>query len=326
MTTNFRPWLTATGPGAGDLVHVTPADAGWGYSGLQVIRLEPGVVRTVRTGASEVFVLPLSGGLTIEVSHEASPAVREARFGLTGRASVFTRISDFAYVGRDSVITLISANGAEVALPSSVCEGRREAVHVAAENVPVELRGAGPATRQVANFGVPGVFDHAEKLIACELITPPGNWSSYPPHKHDASSPCPVVNEEIYFYRIAGPDQLTPSREGFGVHRTYTGPEHAEAGLADLDDRLEVRDMDVVLVPHGYHGPCVAAPGYPMYYLNVMSGPGERAMLFCDDPAHGWIRDSWAGQDTDPRCPVTSADGRTDGLSLPETGAIPVSP
>ena len=86
------------------------------------------------------------------------------------------------------------------------------AAYGAGRGRPVEVRGAGPATRQVNNFGVPGVWDHAEKLICCELITPAGNWSSYPPHKHDATEPCPVVNEEIYYYRIAGPDQVTPSR------------------------------------------------------------------------------------------------------------------
>ena len=137
----------------------------------------------------------------------------------------------------------------------------------------MEVRGAGPATRQVTSFGVPGAFDHAEKLMACELLTPPGNWSSYPPHKHDATDPCEVVNEEIYYYRIAGPDQVTPSEQGFGLHRTYTGAEHDKAGLAPIDLDVEVRDGDVVLVPHGYHGPCVAAPGYPMYYLNVLAGP-----------------------------------------------------
>jgi 5-deoxy-glucuronate isomerase len=126
----------------------------------------------------------------------------------------------------------------------------------------VEVRGAGPATRQVNNFGVPGVWDHADKLICCELLTPPGNWSSYPPHKHDASAPCPVVNEEIYYYRIAGDDQIMPSSKGFGYQRTYTGPEHEDAGLPALDELVEVRDHDVVLVPHGYHGPCIAAPGY----------------------------------------------------------------
>ena len=310
------PWLSMTGPDAGDVVRVTPEDAGWTYCGLQVLRLEPGVMRTVETGASEVFVLPLAGGLTIEVASAASPGITEARHGLTGRPSVFERVTDFAYVGRGSVLRMISAHGAEVALPSARCEERLPAVYGSADRVPVEVRGAGPATRQVTNFGVPGVWEHAERLVACELVTPEGNWSSYPPHKHDASEGCPTVNEEIYFFRIAGPDGLTPSREGFGLHRTYTGPEHDRAGLAAIDDTIEVRDGDVYCIPHGYHGPCVAAPGYAMYYLNVMAGPAaERSMAICDDAAHGWVRDSWAGMPLDPRVPVTSHEGRLDGRS-----------
>ena len=84
--------------------------------------------------------------------------------------------------------------------------------------------------------------------------------------------------------------------------------------LAPIDETLEVRDHDVVVIPHGYHGPCMASTGYPMYYLNVLAGPGDRAMPFCDDPVHAWIRDSWSGVEIDPRCPVTSASGRMDGL------------
>jgi len=77
-----------------------------------------------------------------------------------------------------------------------------------------------------------------------------------------------------------------------------------------------VRDHDVVLVPHGYHGPCMAAPGYPMYYLNVMAGPGDdRALAFCDDPDHGWVRADWEDMTPDPRCPVTSAAGRHDDIT-----------
>jgi len=309
----LHPWLTLAGPQTGDLLTLTPARAGWDWSGLQVVRLEAGELRRIRTGGAEVFVLPLSGGLTIEVAHDEHPTVTEARFALTGRASVFSRVTDFAYVGRDSVITMVSAHGAEVALPSARCENRLPPAYGPAEKVVVDVRGSGTATRQVNNFGIPGVWDHCEKLIAVELITPPGNWSSYPPHKHDVTEPCPVVNEEIYFYKIAGPDQVTPSREGFGLHRTYTGPEHEAAGLAELDDLFEVRDGDVVTIPYGYHGPCVAAHGYPMYYLNVMAGPADdRALAFCDDPAHGWIRDTWDGMVPDPRVPVTSADGRCD--------------
>ena len=308
--------VPASDPGtSGDLVNVTRQDAKWDWTGIQVLRLAPGDPIAIETGDREMFVLPLAGGLQVSISDGAG--TRVATYDLTGRESVFTRVTDFAYVGRDSVLTLQSEGPAEVALPASRCDRALPPAYGPAEDVPVELRGSGNATRQVTNFGVPGVWDHADKIICCELITPDGNWSSYPPHKHDASEPCPVVNEEIYYYRIAGHDQVTPSREGVGYHRTYTGPEHAAAGLAPLDEMIEVRDNDTVLVPHGYHGPCIAAPGYPMYYLNIMAGPAEeRALAFCDDPAHGWIRDTWETQTDDPRCPVTNASGRTDGRQL----------
>jgi 5-deoxy-glucuronate isomerase len=287
-----RPYPSLIGH-PGHLVRLTPEDASWDWTGLQVVRVGPGLAHTVETGDSECFVLPLAGSVAVEVASSDG----RAKFDLTGRESVFAGPTDFAYVGRDSTLTLTSDTAAEVALPSARCTERREPRYGDVSGVPVEERGAGLALRHVRNFGVPGVWDHAEKLIACEVLTPPGNWSSYPPHKHDASAPCPVINEEIYYYRIAGRDQITPSRDGFGFHRTYTGPEHLQASLAPLDETIEVRDHDVVLVPHGYHGPCMAAPDYPMYYLNVMAGPGaERAMAFCDDPAHAWIRDTWEGR------------------------------
>jgi 5-deoxy-glucuronate isomerase len=314
----YHPWLSMTGPESGDLVVLTPKEAGWDYAGLHVLRLEPGRMRTVVTGESEVFVLPLAGGLTIEVAEASAPAITETRLGLAGRASVFDRVTDFAYVGRNSLIRMISAHGAEVALPSARCENRLPPRYGPASGVAVEVRGAGPASRQVTNFGSPGVWEHAERLMAVELITPGGNWSSYPPHKHDPTQPCSVVNEEIYFYKIAGPDGISPSREGFGLHRTYTGPEHSDAGLTEIDESIEVRDGDVYCVPHGYHGPCAAAPGYDMYYLNVLAGPNTgtgRSMAFCDDVAHAWVRDSWAKRPIDPRCPVTTAHGRVDGRS-----------
>jgi 5-deoxy-glucuronate isomerase len=291
-------------------IRLTPEDAGWTWTGLQVLAITAGTPLSVRTGPSEAFVLPLTGSVSMHVARESGESIDA--FFLRGRESVFTGVTDFCYVGRDSVITLSAVAGAEVALPSARCSTVLPPAYAAAELVPVEVRGAGNATRQVRNFGVPGVWDHAERLICCELITPPGNWSSYPPHKHDASDPCSVVNEEIYYYRIAGQDQVTPSRRGFGYHRTYTGPEHAEAGLAELDELVEVRDHDVVLVPHGYHGPCIAAPGYPMYYLNVMAGPAaDRSMAFCDDLDHSWVRDTWNGMATDPRCSPNADRGRT---------------
>ncbi|WP_330181430.1 5-deoxy-glucuronate isomerase [Nocardia sp. NBC_01503] len=283
--------------GAGDdPVLLTPDDAGWTYTGLRVLRLAPGESRTVHTGEFEAFVLPLAGSCTVRVDG--------LTFELRGRETVFTRVTDFAYIPRDAEVELATVHGLEVALPMARCTRRLEPKYGPAEQVPVEVRGAGRATRQVTGFGVPGVWEHADKLNACELITPDGNWSSYPPHKHDEASDCEVVNEEIYYFRIADRDGITPSATGFGMHRTYTAD-------GSLDENVAVHDGDVFLVPHGYHGPCIAAPGYPMYYLNVLAGPGpERSMAFCDDPAHAWVRSRWADEPSDPRCPVTSHEGR----------------
>jgi 5-deoxy-glucuronate isomerase len=162
--------------------------------------------------------------------------------------------------------------------------------------VPVELRGAGQASRQVHNFGVPGVLE-ADRIIACEVLTPGGNWSSWPPHKHDEERDGETRLEEIYYFEVAD----GPAGPGFGLQRVYG---HADA---DIDVTAEVRSGDVVLIPHGWHGPSVAAPGYDLYYLNVMAGPGpERAWQICDDPAHGWVRETWAEQDVDPRLPFPS--------------------
>jgi 5-deoxy-glucuronate isomerase len=274
-------------------VLLTPETAGWTYTGLRVLRLAAGERRVVHTGEFEAFVLPLSGAVVVEADGE--------RYPLAGRESVFDRVTDFAYVPRNAEVILSnvdSTRDVELAMPMARCTRRLAPKYGPAEQVPVEVRGAGNATRQVTNFGVPGVWEHADKLNACELITPDGNWSSYPPHKHDDSEPCEVVNEEIYYFRIAG-------RDGFGFHRTYTGD-------GEIDENVVVRDGDVFLIPRGFHGPCVAAPGYPMYYLNVLAGPAQqRSMAFCDDPAHTWVRDTWADQLPDPRCPVTTAQGRS---------------
>ncbi|WP_216894776.1 5-deoxy-glucuronate isomerase [Nocardia alni] len=289
--------LPAGSLGSGeDPILLTAQRAGWTYTGLRVVRLIANRPRIVQTGEYEAFVLPLSGSCSVRVDGE--------RFELSGRDSVFTRITDFAYVPRDAEVELSAERDAEIALPMARCERRLTPKYGAAQDVPVEIRGAGQASRQVANFGVPGIWEHADKLNACELITPAGNWSSYPPHKHDEASDCEVVNEEIYYFRIAGRDEITPSREGFGMHRTYTAD-------GELDENVAVRDGDVFLVPRGFHGPCVAAPGYPMYYLNVLAGPApDRSMAFCDDPAHGWVRQEWDTMPTDPRCPVTDHRGR----------------
>jgi 5-deoxy-glucuronate isomerase len=279
-----------------DPVALSADDAGWSFTGLRVLSLAPGVERSIATGGSEACLLPLSAtALTVWCDGD--------QFSLAGRTSVFARVTDFAYLPRDATMTIESESGGEVAIATARCERRLAPRYGPAEDVSVETRGAGPATRQVTNFMSPEVWEHADKLMCVELLTPDGNWSSYPPHRHDDSPECPVNNEEIYYFRIGRAGTAGFSTDGFGMHRTYT-PD------GSIDEIVVVGDGDVFLVPRGYHGPCIAAPGYTMYYLNVLAGTGgDRSMAFCDDPTHHWVRDSWTGMATDPRIPMTSHEG-----------------
>ncbi|HEU5031871.1 MAG TPA: 5-deoxy-glucuronate isomerase [Spirillospora sp.] len=279
-------------------VDVAPADAGWTYSGLRVLTLGPGEETTVETGDAETLVLPLAGSCRAAVT---VPGAEAMTFDLRGRADVFSRVTDFAYAPRDAMVVVSSRDGGRFALPSARCERRLPPRYGPAEQVPVELRGAGSASRQVNNFCTPDAFE-ADRLIACEVLTPGGNWSSYPPHKHDERTATESVLEEIYYFEVAdGPG----GRPGMGYQRVYCTADRP------IDVLEEVRTGDVVLIPHGWHGPSMAVPGYDLYYLNVMAGPGEeRAWRICDDPAHAWVRGTWADQAADPRLPMTSAAGR----------------
>lgn len=277
--------LRAGADTGGFALEISPKSAGWEHSGLRVLELAAGQVEELDTDDSEVMVLSLAGSAEVTVDGQT--------FTLVGRPSVFDGPSDVVYAPRDARLTLSSAAGGRFALASAVCRERLAPAYLPKAQVPVELRGAGQASRQVNNFGVPGVL-HADRLIACEVLTPGGNWSSYPPHKHDEERDGETALEEIYYFEIAD----GPNGPGIGFQRVYGHDD------VDIDISAEVRTGDAVLIPHGWHGPSIAAPGYDMYYLNVMAGPGpERAWLICDDPAHTWIRDTWADQPVDPRLP-----------------------
>ena len=278
---------------------VSPEQAGWAYAGLRILDLPPGGTHELRTMGDEMLVLPLAGSAVVDCDG--------TRFELAGRPSVFAGVTDFGYLPRDAAARIWTERGGRFALPAARAARRLPPRYGPASGVPVELRGAGSCSRQVNNFCTPEVFE-ADRLIACEVITPAGNWSSYPPHKHDQERPGEAVLEEIYYFEIsacpARPGAGPSAGPGLGYQRVY--------GTADrpLDLLAEVRTGDVVLIPHGWHGPSMAVPGYDMYYLNVMAGPGrERAWLICDDPAHAWVRGSWAGQPADPRLPVGAPGG-----------------
>jgi 5-deoxy-glucuronate isomerase len=214
---------------------------------------------------------------------------------LAGRESVFHGPTDFAYVGRDSAFRVSAATDVRIAFCGARARRSLPFRYGPGTDVPVELRGAGNCSRQVHNFATADAFE-ADSIIACEVITPSGNWSSYPPHKHDEDSAVETQLEEIYYFEIDDGATGTP---GFGYHRVYGTAQRP------IDVLEEVRSGDVVLVPHGYHGPSIAAPGHHMYYLNVMAGSGpKRAWLISYDPARAWVRESWRDQGIDPRLPL----------------------
>jgi 5-deoxy-glucuronate isomerase len=298
-------WFFAKGDLARDgwQTVVDESTPGWKHTGLRVAELVPGEQLNLTGDGIERILVPLAGSFT--VSHTGIGASETVE--LAGRASVFDGPTDVLYLS--SVATARITGRGRIAVAEAPTLNVYPTAYVAREDVPVELRGAGRSSRQVHNFGTPGALA-ADKLIVCEVITPAENWSSYPPHKHDENRPGQETRlEEIYYFESAAakglpaPDTADP----FGYMRTYS----SDAG--EIDILAEVRTGDVGLVPFGWHGPCVAAPGYDLYYLNVMAGPDpERAWLISDDPAHGWIRQTWEGQDLDPRLPYgTESEGIT---------------
>ena len=297
MTRDF--YAPAPTPAAeGVAVDISPASAGWDFSSLRTLELGDGQSYGFDTGDSEWIVLPLAGGCVVRCGDEV--------FQLEGRANVFERVSDFAYVPRDARVSVTASGGpGRFALTGARARRALPARYGAAEEVPVELRGAGSSSRQCNNFASPDGFE-TDRLIAVEVLTPGGNWSSYPPHKHDEVREGEAKLEEIYYFEVRGGSEQGQPGPG-GYQRVYSSGAQRE-----IDVLAEVSTGDTICIPYGYHGPTMAAPGYDLYFLNVLAGDAQpRTMAFCDDPHHAWIRDSWKGRDVDPRLPMTSHRGRT---------------
>ncbi len=282
------------------VVAITPRSAGWQWSGLDVRELVEGQDWSVDLSAAEAVVVPLRGGAHLSVTGPEA-----AEIDLVGRPGVFAGPTDFAYLPLGSSLRITPAGAdARIAVATSRADRVRPLRVVPASEVRVDLRGAGPCSRQVNNYTIATdvAVDH---LLVCEVITPGGNWSSYPPHKHDVHGDDERVLEEIYYFEVAdGPDG-----PGFGYHRTYGSPGRP------IDVFAQVGSGDAALVPHGYHGPCMAAPGYDLYYLNVMAGPAtDGRWLATDDPHVTWVRETWPSQQVDPRLPYLNPSAKPVGV------------
>jgi 5-deoxy-glucuronate isomerase len=265
---------------ARDRIAVSPAVAGWRYISFRIEHLREGE-RTARESIpEEIALVPLSGSARVRTSGG------EWHFG--GRRNVFDGLADVLYLPSWVDWTLTAESDLEVAICGAYSESRaHEPRLVSASDYPVEVRGAGGATRRVATPLAPD-FD-ADKLIIVEVWTPAGNWSSYPPHKHDELRlPDETPLEETFYFR-------TPKPGGFALQRLYS-PDRG------FDEAWVVHDGDLLVVPWGYHT-TTAAPGHDLYYLNVLAGD-TREMKPYEDPEHSWIRASWAEEEQDPRAAI----------------------
>jgi 5-deoxy-glucuronate isomerase len=252
--------------GTRGLVHdVTPKSANWGYVGFALHRLEAGDVATGATGDTEAILVLVEG--------KARISVEQQNFGLLGeRMNVFDGGTPAAvYVPSAKHWAATAETTCTLAVCSAPAKGNYPARVI--EKIERVTRGVGPNTRYIHPIAMEDK-DVAGSLLVTEVFTPAGNWSSYPPHRHDEDNfPDMTYLEETYYHR------LNPA-QGFGIQRVFT-----EDG--SLDETMAVHDHDVVLVPKGHH-PCGAPHGYEMYYLNVMAGP-LRKWRFKNHPDHDWI-------------------------------------
>jgi 5-deoxy-glucuronate isomerase len=247
---------------------VTPESAGWSYVGFEVYELRRGDAIRQSTGAREVCVVMLGGQADITAGSNSWRDVGS-------RHNVFEGTPDAVYAPPGQALEITAASETcEVALCWAPAAKGSEAAFMPSSNVRPFKRGSGRTERTIHNILMED--QPAESLLVTEVLTPAGNWSSYPPHKHDTDDmPNETYLEETYYHRMARP-------EGFAVQLVYTDDRK-------LDEAIQVRDGDVVLVPRGYH-PVAAGPGYDLYYLNVMAGP-RRRWLVTTDPDHRWQMD-----------------------------------
>jgi 5-deoxy-glucuronate isomerase len=249
------------------LLDITPQIARWKYISFKVVRLARGEEIEGDTSANEVVIVPLVGQGKISFNGATHDLIRQ---------DVFRELADVAYLPPRTKYKLEGVEVFEVAIGGAPAEGRLPARIIRKEAIASAVRGGANAAR-----GVSTVLDSdemTERLTVYEIHTPSGNWSSFPPHRHDTRDNS-SYHEETYYYRFQPAD-------GFAIQRIYTRD-------TDLDVALPVHHGDVVLIHEGYH-PVVKAPGTNAYYLNFLAGD-VRKISAVNDPHYDWIRENWSG-------------------------------
>lgn len=273
------------------IVEVHPERAGWETLSFQVLRLGPGDAWELDTQDRELALVLLGGQLEVTSSLGAW-----AMDG--GRAHVFAGLPHALYLPRRTTAGVSPKPACEIALASVHTDRDFAPREIRPNDIGVEIRGGDHATRQINNIIPPGF--PCDRLVVVEVYTPGGNWSSYPPHKHDrekVDQDGKLVEadlDEIYYYRFDRP-------EGYALQRIYTGADSPLASSGHpIDATLAAHENDVVLVPEGYH-PVSSPVGFTSYYLNALAGSAQ-SLASSDDPQYTWIKDSYRARD--PRVPI----------------------
>lgn len=259
-------------PQAGELIHLPSQKAGWEWMSFFVRRLQPGDSWRTRTEEEEAAFVIL-GGTCVGNWGQGTQKLGK-------RKNVFDGFPYTLYLPAQNEVVFEAETTCEIAECRVPSEAKLEPRLITPSDVVTSLRGGGNASRQIVDV-LPPAFP-ADKLVVIEVYTPGGNWSSYPPHKHDTHNPPAEVDlDEIYYYRMAQPG-------GYAFQHLYTGNQNNER-------IVKARDGDVVLVHNGFHA-VVAGPGYDTYYLNFLAG-SSRTLAVTEDPHQVWIRSTWKAPD-----------------------------
>lgn len=261
-------WHTRSRSGDGTILEITPETVGWQHLSSRIVVLEPGQVFEGDTGSNEIAIVLLRGSGTFAFGGTSHPV---------SRTDVFTAKPHVLYLPPRTGYAVSATEALEIAIGEAPASGRYPARLYDPGELPTFLRGGANVSRGVT-FTLDPSFE-SERLIAYEILTPSGNWSSFPPHRHDGRAGT-STHEETYYFRLSPPD-------GFAIQRIYTRD-------TDLDMSIAVGDGDMVLVHEGYHT-VATAPGTNAYYLNFLAGD-VKPVTQLNDPAYEWIVDDWAGR------------------------------